>query len=88
MVKHFKRQKLSQTFYLSNTKQSCIDNALSDIADMDNTEDRPTWFWNKSANEIDSNLKDRRKLDIEEPNLDHVLAQIYKTVFVQNCQKK
>ena len=66
LVAHFKKQKLEQA-YCFNIKHSCIDdNELNTSntgntgnTDMDtdaDTDEEGTWFWNKSANESESDL--------------------------------
>lgn len=84
-VEHFKRQKLSQIFLLSNTKQPRIDNTESNIVDMNNTEDKVIWFWNKSVNKTESDLEGRGKSDIEKSSLDQALVKIKEVVLIQNC---
>ena len=56
-VAHFKKQKLEQAQRL-NTEQPRIDDnkpSTSDTGDTDaDTDEEGTWFWNKSANELES----------------------------------
>ena len=87
-VEHFKRQKLSQIPPPSNTKQPRIDDAQSDTADTDNTEDEATWFWNESANETESDSEGGGKSDVEEPSLDQALPRTEEAVSIQSCLKK
>ena len=56
-VAHFKKRKLERT-HRPNTEQPCIDDNklnIDDTGDTDaNTDEEETWFWNQSANKLES----------------------------------
>lgn len=88
LVEHSKKQKLSRIPPPSNTKQPRIDDAQSDIGNIDNIKDEATWFWNKNVNKTESDLESREKSDVEEISLDHTLPKTKEIVSIQSYPKK
>lgn len=90
-VKYFKKQKLGQIFSSFNIKQLCIEDVKSNTCNTNNTknniEPKTTWFWNKSANKIESDFESRKKSD-KKSSLNKALSKIKKVVSMQNIQKK
>ena len=70
-VEHFKKQKLEQTQSLSAEQLRINDNQLntSNTDGTSNIEDKDTWFWHKSANDLESDMEDDRYFDKEESDL-------------------
>lgn len=90
-IERFKKQKLSQIFSSSNTKQFYIKDAQFDICNINNIEDniknKITWFWNKNINKTEFNLESERKLN-KQSSLDKALPKTKEAVFMQSVLKK
>ena len=68
---HFKKRKLEQT-QLFSAEQLCINENQFDTSDTDGTSDienEDTWFWHKSANDLESDMEDDGYFDEEESDL-------------------